>query len=66
MAHANEYIVKTEKLTAIADSIREKTGEAGTITIDSMPNKIAEVYEAGIEEGKGIFSNITNAEEVKF
>lgn len=47
MSYANEYIVKTEKLTAIADSIREKTGETDTITIDEIPNKMNEVFEAG-------------------
>ena len=47
MAYADEYIVKTEKLTAIADSIREKTGETDTITIDEMPNKMDEVFEKG-------------------
>lgn len=32
-----------EKLTAIADAIRAKTGETGTMTLDEMPEKIAAV-----------------------
>jgi hypothetical protein len=61
MVYADEYIVKTEKLTAIADSIREKTGETDTITIDEMPNKMDEVFEAGknsqYDEFWGIIQN---------
>ena len=30
----------TDKLTAIANAIREKTGETGTMTLDEMPEKI--------------------------
>ena len=30
----------TDKLTAIADAIREKTGETGLLTLDEMPQKI--------------------------
>lgn len=30
----------TDKLTAIADAIRAKTGETGTMTLDEMPDKI--------------------------
>lgn len=30
----------TDKLTAIADAIRAKTGETGTMTLDEMPQKI--------------------------
>ena len=30
----------TDKLTAIADAIRAKTGETGTMTLDEMPEKI--------------------------
>lgn len=33
----------TDKLTAIADAIRAKTGETGTMTLDEMPEKIAAV-----------------------
>ena len=30
----------TDKLTAIANAIRAKTGETGTMTLDEMPEKI--------------------------
>ena len=35
-----EYLVKDTELTAIADAIREKTGETGLLTLDEMPQKI--------------------------
>ena len=38
----------TDKLTAIADAIREKTGKADALTLDQMPTEIA-----GIETGGG-------------
>ena len=47
MIYADEYIVKKEELTAIADAIRDKTLNAETITTAEMPGKIGEVYEAG-------------------
>ena len=33
----------TDKLTAIADAIRAKTGETGTMTLDEMPEKITAI-----------------------
>ena len=38
----------TEKLTAIADAIRAKTGNSGSLTLDQMPGEIA-----GIQAGGG-------------
>ena len=39
-----------EKMTAIADSIRNKTGSAESLTLDDMPEGINEVYEVGKEK----------------
>lgn len=39
----------TDKLSAIADAIREKTGESGTMTLAEMPDKIAGISGGGIE-----------------
>lgn len=36
-----------EKMTAIADNIREKTGGAEALTLDDMASGVNEVYEAG-------------------
>lgn len=36
-----------EKMTAIADAIRDKTGSAGLLTLDDMAASVPEVYEAG-------------------
>ena len=36
-----------EKMTAIADNIREKTGGMESLTLDDMANGVNEVYEAG-------------------
>jgi hypothetical protein len=36
-----------EKMTAIADAIREKTGGTDALTLDGMAESIPEVYEAG-------------------
>ena len=47
MIYADEYIVKKEELTAIADAIRDKTLDTNVITTAEMPSKINEVYEAG-------------------
>ncbi|MBR3778203.1 MAG: InlB B-repeat-containing protein, partial [Clostridia bacterium] len=41
----------TDKLTAIADSIRERTGETGGMTLDEMPTKIASISSGGSAEG---------------
>lgn len=48
----------TDKLTAIANAIRSKTGETGKMTLDQMPTKIG-----GIETGPSIdLSGITATE----
>ena len=44
-------MVFTDKLTAIADSIREKTGETGGMTLDEMPTKIASISSGGSAAG---------------
>lgn len=36
-----------EKMTAIADAIRDKTGETEALTLDDMATAISEVYDAG-------------------
>ena len=45
---ADKYIISKSKLTAIADAIRTKTGETGTLTADQMAEKIS-----GIQTGDG-------------
>ncbi len=52
MEYTDEYIVKKEDLIAIAEPIREKTNTTDLITVEQMPGKINEVYEAGFEAGK--------------
>lgn len=48
----------TDKLTAIANAIRSKTGETGKMTLDQMPIKIG-----GIETGEGVdLSRVTATE----
>lgn len=57
----------TDKLTAIADAIRAKTGETGTMTLDEMPSEIESISGGGadhsIEDGiitrsiSGAYSN---------
>lgn len=42
-----DYVVKGESLTAVADAIREKTGETDALGLGEMPGKVGEVYEAG-------------------
>ena len=46
----------TNKLTAIANAIREKTGDTATMTLDEMPRKIREISGAsfGISVGDSI------------
>ena len=39
----------TNKLTAIANAIREKTGDTATMTLDEMPMKIREIVTSGID-----------------
>lgn len=46
---ADKYIISKSKLTAIADAIRTKTGETGTLTADQMAEEIA-----GISAGDAI------------
>ena len=41
-----------EKIRAIADTIREKTGGSTTYTTEDMPSGVAEVYNVGVEAGK--------------
>lgn len=36
-----------EKMTAIADAIREKTGKTDALTLDGMAEAIPDVFEAG-------------------
>ena len=38
----------TDKLTAIANAIRSKTGETGKMTLDQMPTKIGAIENGGI------------------
>ena len=40
---ADKYIISKSKLTAIADAIRTKTGETGTLTADQMAEKITNI-----------------------
>lgn len=42
-------VYEEEKISAIADAIREKTGSAKTYTTTEMPNGINEVYQKGEE-----------------
>lgn len=37
----------TDKLTAIADAIRGKTGKADGLTLDQMPTEIANIQTGG-------------------
>ncbi len=41
-----------EKMTAIADAIRAKTGGEEPLTLDGIAAGVDEVYAAGVEEGK--------------
>ena len=40
----------TDKLVAIADAIRDKTGSSEKITLDDIPSKIASITGGGIEK----------------
>lgn len=42
----------TDKLTAVGDAIRQKTGSSELIPLSDMPNEIHSVYKAGYEKGK--------------
>ena len=50
----------TDKLTAIANAIRSKTGETGEMTLDQMPIKIGEI-ETGAVAGVDL-SRVTATE----
>lgn len=41
-----------EKMTAIADAIRDKTGRTEKLGLDAIAEGVSEVYEAGIKQGK--------------
>ena len=41
------YLIKGETLTGIADAIREKTGETGTIDVPDMASKISDITGGG-------------------
>lgn len=44
----------TDKLTAIADAIREKTGKSDAMTLEQMPAEIAEISGGGKYEVKKV------------
>lgn len=44
----------TDKLTAIADAIRARTGESGTMTLGEMPGKIAAISGGSLQESKAV------------
>ena len=39
----SEYLIQSGTLTAIADAIRDKTGESGQIAPEDMPDKISDI-----------------------
>ena len=43
-----------EKMTAIADAIRNKTKESGLLSLDDIAEKIPVVYDKGFEDGKAL------------
>ena len=47
-----------EKMTAIADAIRDKTGTAEPLTLDDMARGVNEVYDKGSAEGWTEFQNL--------
>ena len=48
-----DYVVKGESLTAVADAIREKTGETDALGLGEMPEKVGEVYDTGLHAMDG-------------
>ena len=52
-----------EKMTAIADNIRSKTGETKALTLDDMASGINDVFEAGkksvVDESKIIEKTVS-------
>lgn len=63
---ADKVIVSRDKLVAVADAVREKTGNTESLTLDEMPGAIAGIDGGG--EGDGLvidFSkNLNVAEEI--
>ena len=53
----NDYLVKEETLSAIADSIRSKTGSTEPMTIQQMPSIISSLTNGG---GHYIYFYTTN------
>lgn len=51
-----------EKMTAIADAIRDKTGGTEPFTLDQMATGVTEVYESGKKAGYDAFWNSYNLE----
>lgn len=49
-----KYIVDGQDLASVADAIREKTGESGTMTLAEMPEKIASISGGGGIQPDGI------------
>lgn len=54
MAYLEDTPVE-EKLTAINDAIRSKTGKTGKLDLDQMAESIPEVYDKGFEAAKGAY-----------
>lgn len=50
-----DYVVKGESLTAVADAIREKTGETDAMGLEEMPARVDAVFEAGKKSGYDAF-----------
>jgi surface protein len=46
---AEKVIVSKSKLSAIGNAIREKTGESGSLTLDTMASKIADIKGEGAD-----------------
>ena len=44
-----------EKMTAIADAIRSKTGETEKLTLDAMAQAIPGIYDKGVGDGNDLF-----------
>lgn len=53
-----------EKMTAIADAIREKTGDKGLMGLDDMANGVNAVFEMGYTKGKEEGGNPQDTREV--
>lgn len=52
----------TDKLTAIANAIRSKTGGTATMTLDEMPSEIASISSGGTEITNGVIWNAVGAD----